>query len=132
VVAPGANELSTQVRYNHSDDTFVTLYGDDVDALNPATREGQQVTGVGGTLTLQTDGIRQVGGFKLELGQKFTFRDLEHGRKQLRSAGAADGSTHDEHVLAGYALLGRDVGRLSLQGGLRVEHTDTDLWFSEG
>lgn len=71
-------------------------------------------------------------GLKVETGYRGTFRIIENNYEveELQSAewttldGFFDNFTYTENILAGYATLGQQVGKVTWQAGLRAEYTD--------
>jgi outer membrane receptor protein involved in Fe transport len=132
-VQPQRNELSAEVRFNRARDVTLNEFATLAGATAPAALRGDSrsdLANVTRQLNAQVDYTRQLGGFRLETGYKGTFRRLSN-QYALDSifGGVADPAlrtvndfTYDENVHAGYGLLTRAVGKLSLQGGLRVEH----------
>ncbi|MFL5384995.1 MAG: TonB-dependent receptor domain-containing protein [Longimicrobiaceae bacterium] len=135
-VQPQRNELSAELRFNRSRDEqgnqFTTvpgpnpppsLRGDSRTDLDNVTRQ----------LNAQVDYTRQLGATRLETGYKGTFRRLSNdftldslfGGVPDLSLRLVNDFTYDENVHAGYGLVTRAFGPLSLQGGLRLEHAAT-------
>ena len=132
-VQPQRNELSAEVRFNRSRDATVNEFATLAGATAPAALRGDSrsdLANVTRQFNAQLDYTRQLGGFRLETGYKGTFRRLSN-EYTLDSifGGVPDPSlrlendfTYDENVHAGYGLVTHPIGKVSLQGGLRVEH----------
>src|SRR4051812_13144305 len=142
-IQPQRNELSAEVRFNRSHDetgsAFTTepgdtpppsLRGDSRSDLDNLTRQ----------FNAQLDYTRQLGATKLETGYKGTFRRLSNdftldslfGGVPDPALRLVNDFTYDENVHAGYGLVTRAFGSLSLQGGLRVEHASNTFQLANG
>jgi len=138
VAQPQKNELSADFRFNRSRDDqnsaffFQPVSGaalfplrDAENLLNNVVREGNA----------QVDWTRVFGATKLETGWKGTLRRMDnHYLTDSLTNGVPDASTrrtnnfqYDENVQAGYALVTQTLGKVALQGGLRLEVAGTDF-----
>lgn len=136
---PRSHELSTELRFNRSDEeertllwrqpvsdpaASIELESNDVDALN---RE----------LVGQLDYTRPLGeGAKLEIGYKGSARWLDRDYVVLEDplgSGAwapsdlSNAFAFDEQVQAVYGVLSRGIGKWELQSGLRGEYANQDF-----
>lgn len=141
IVAPQRNELSAEVRFNRSRDetvnAFTTIPGDNPP---PGLRGDSRsdLSNVTRQFNAQLDYTRQLGGFRVETGYKGTFRRLANdftldsifGGVPDLDLRLVNDFTYDENVHAGYGLVTRALGSLSLQAGLRVENAATTFRLS--
>ncbi|HEX2076577.1 MAG TPA: TonB-dependent receptor [Longimicrobium sp.] len=144
-VTPQQHELATELRVNRSDFENSNRLSDQVLNLdgtraNDTPRlEGLLTSALTTTLSFQADYTRPLGErTKLETGYKGTMRALDNQFDVTEFDYAAGGWTpntlrsnafeYDETVHAGYAVLNQGVGRVDLQGGLRVEHTGREFF----
>ncbi|HYH80239.1 MAG TPA: TonB-dependent receptor, partial [Longimicrobium sp.] len=137
-MVPQKHELSADFRFNRSRDdqnsrfTFDPLSGDALFPLRDAQNLLNNVVREGNA---QLDYTRAFGATKLEAGWKGTLRWMNnHLVTDSLTGGAADPGTrrtndfqYDENVQAGYAMLTQTMGKVALQGGLRLEVANTDF-----
>jgi ferric enterobactin receptor len=135
IMTPQRHEISGEVRFNQSDDTdrnrYLTyLFSGGVPQNEPSSLRSNDLDARTREWTFQTDYTRALSGaVKLEAGYKGTLRSLENDYLERLTGGPitdrAYAFTYDEDVHAGYGLLTGTLGRLSLQGGLRLEEART-------
>lgn len=138
---PQRDELSAEVRFNHSTTDFASSYLDRVLSLDgviapdPA-RERNALDESRDELTFQTDAVRPLGAKgKLELGYKGVVRTLDNTQDVsnfsydtddfVHDAARSNAFTYDDQVHALYAVASRSAGKFGLQGGVRVEQAMT-------
>ncbi|HEX8393465.1 MAG TPA: TonB-dependent receptor [Longimicrobium sp.] len=139
-ITPQKHELNTEIRANHVNNDFDGVVDERLvrDAQGSPTgliRRGQITEAVASTFTAQADYTRPLGPAKLETGYKGTLRLLDNDQS-VRSFNDGTGVwtetgssrfEYDETVHAGYGVLSRAFGKVDVQGGLRLEHTDRDF-----
>ncbi len=140
---PRKHEISTELRFNHTQDTDETLIW-----LQPmnlgGTNTGGQIQGENDNtrsrtsqLTAQLDYTKVFGtGAKLESGFKGYGRWLDRDYTVLNDATGSGTWTRgslsntfafDENVQAGYGVVSKTKGKFDLQGGLRAEWAKRDF-----
>jgi outer membrane receptor protein involved in Fe transport len=123
----GRRETSLEARYNASADSWDARLGD---AALDELRELQRNETMTRDLSLQADIRRSALGVRFELGGRAEQRLMDTDLSIAGASGAAGAARsnafdYDERIYAGYLLASRAIGRLSVQGGARVEHADT-------
>ncbi len=139
-LAPQQNEITAEVRYNDGTNNDLQRFleqGMDASGLaagTPFLRRDARANHTQ-TASAQLDVIRPLHGFKVETGLKGTLRTLAddlnaqtavNGTLQTDAVRSLD-NTFGEQVYAGYAQASRQVGKVSFQGGVRLEQARTDL-----
>jgi ferric enterobactin receptor len=140
---PRKHEISTELRFNHSQDADHALIW-----LQPLTLSGTPSSGQlegenddtrsrTSQLTGQLDYTKVFGtGAKLESGFKGYGRWLDRDYVVVKDAngtgawtrsGLSNTFAFDENVQAIYGVLSKSVGKFDLQGGLRGEHASRDF-----
>jgi outer membrane receptor protein involved in Fe transport len=139
---PRTHELSADARFtrNRADAlnrfTTETLRLDGSPGGSPATVRLNDLDASTDQWTGQLDYTRPLGGsVRLETGYKGTVRRLANDLdvtlldtlrgEFVRDTGRSNAFTYGEQVHAGYAVLGRTLGSVMLQGGLRIEQAWT-------
>ncbi|MBW3661350.1 MAG: TonB-dependent receptor, partial [Gemmatimonadetes bacterium] len=137
---PRKHELSSEIRFNRSDDDESTLLWRQ-SATDPSARieiESQNVDALDNELVGQLDYTRPLGEFtKLETGYKGTARWLDRDYTVLEDelgSGVltpdpelSNAFTFEEQVQAVYGVVTRNLGTVELQGGLRAEYASQDF-----
>ena len=141
-VTPNRNVLSTELRVSHGRNRNESRFTDRTLSLEGArgdtpdgieTNDTEERTN---TLFLQGDYTRAVlADTKLETGYKATLRhmtsDFDVANLAAESGGfepdlgRSNAFAYDERVHAVYGVVSQHVGKLDLQGGLRLERADT-------
>jgi outer membrane receptor protein involved in Fe transport len=147
-VVPQRNELSAEVRFNRPD--FWTTNRFTVDSLaldgtvlgDQPQLERTRMTALAHNLTFQTDYTRALAErTKLETGYKGVLRNLDneyllgsfsYPLNQWVRDGNSNQFEYEDQVHAVYGVLTQNLGKLDLQGGLRVERTASDFVLSGG
>jgi outer membrane receptor protein involved in Fe transport len=140
-VKPNANQLVVEGRVNHGRDdndvlfTRETLSGAGAAIGTPIGLETNLNAERSTNAFAQLDWTRELRkGMKLESGYKGTFRRQTNGFDVATGAqggalapdvGRSNAFTYDESVNAAYAVLSQNVGKVDLQGGLRLEQAET-------
>jgi ferric enterobactin receptor len=140
-LVPRKHELSTELRYNRSDDTDNTslwkqpLSGST--ALSLVEGEIDNTDALTQQLTAQLDYTRTLGErTKLETGYKGTGRWLDRnylvqkdalGTGEWLRSDLSNDFTFNEQVEAAYGVLSQGVGKFDLQAGLRAEYANRDF-----
>lgn len=134
VPAAGRSEIALEARLSGNDDVSEARYGD---ATLASLRELTRNETGNRDASLQLDVTRTLLGTKVEIGARAEERVIETDLSRsplsdtmdgVGGAAAVNGNNafdYDARIWAGYAQAGRAVGRVSLQGGLRVERADT-------
>ncbi|NJD19673.1 MAG: TonB-dependent receptor, partial [Gemmatimonadetes bacterium] len=127
VPAAGRNAITLEARLSGNDDVSEARYGD---ATLASLRELTRNETGNRDASLQLDVTRTLLGIKVETGARAEERviDTDLSRSPFGNAASLSGGNafdYDARIWAGYAQASRAVGRLSLQGGLRLEHADT-------
>jgi outer membrane receptor protein involved in Fe transport len=138
---PRLHELSAEVRWNrNAADDLTTIWRQPQDAAEPVGRsevERTETDALTRELTAQVDYTRPLGSHtKLETGYKGNARWLDRdylvlkddlGTGEWTPSDLSNAFDFDEQVQAAYGVLTRSIGKLELQGGLRVEHANRDF-----
>lgn len=140
-VDPNRNALSTEVRYNWiggRNDVLLTqaALAPDGSAIGvPLALETNLTDERQQALFAQTDWTRELRkGTKLETGYKGIFRTQRSDFDVANATGSgayqpdlgrSNAFTFDENVNAVYGVLSQNVGKVDLQGGLRLEQANT-------
>lgn len=140
---PQSHELSSELRFNRSDENELTLLWRQP-VSDPEERieiESNDVDAIEKELVGQLDYTRPLGeGAKLEVGYKGSARWLDRDYVVLEDSlgtGAwtpsdlSNAFTYDEGVQAVYGVLSRGIGKWELQGGLRGEYASTDFTLAD-
>jgi hypothetical protein len=138
---PQRHEISTELRYNRGDTDNLNEFS--LRALpgvqdGPLTdRERREIDARTDEYTLQGDYTRSFGErTKLETGYKGTMRQLDNdfdafaadqGENWAVDSGRSNAFQFDERVNAVYGVLSHGIGKVDLQGGLRLEGAATDF-----
>jgi ferric enterobactin receptor len=138
---PRAHELSAELRANRGVNETRSLFEERFlvgsDGREPRS-ERLAMDSETRVLTAQGDYTRTLdGGTRVETGYKGTLRALDNGL-EAEIFDPATGSwtpnalrsnrfDYDETVHAGYLVLGRELGPVQAQGGVRVERTDREF-----
>ncbi|HEU4561818.1 MAG TPA: TonB-dependent receptor [Longimicrobium sp.] len=138
IAQPQKNELSADLRFNRSRDDQNSLF-----AYNPVSGTAffplRDVANLQNNVIRETnaqvDYTRAFGNTKLETGVKGTFRRMDNNfLTDSLTGGVADPATrrtnnfeYDENVRAGYAQVTQTLGKLAVQGGLRLESVSNDF-----
>lgn len=147
-VEPQRHEVSAEVRFNRADFWTTNLFTVDSLALDGTVVSDQpelkntRMAAVSDNLTLQADVIRGLGErTKLEAGYKgsvrwlnndYLLRDFSYPSNQWVRDGNSNDFEYDDQVHAVYGVVSRNLGRLDLQGGLRVERATSDFVLGGG
>ncbi|HYW09141.1 MAG TPA: TonB-dependent receptor [Longimicrobium sp.] len=135
---PRRHEFSTEVRFNRGDEDERGLFTEQPLALDgnvtgaPAERERTRTDELSRNFTLQADYTRPLGGgVRLETGYKGTLRQIDSefaasvfqpaAGDYVDDASRSNAFAYDEQVHALYGVVGGSMGKVDLQGGLRVE-----------
>ncbi|HLE57831.1 MAG TPA: TonB-dependent receptor, partial [Rhodothermia bacterium] len=137
---PRKHELSTELRFNRSDDDDQTMLWRQPPASSSSTRlEGEMndTDALTQQLNGQLDYTRTLAErTKLETGFKTTERWLDRnylvrkdalGTGQWVTSNLSNDFNFDEQVQAVYGVLSHGVGKFDLQGGLRGEYASRDF-----
>ena len=141
-IEPRKHELSTELRYNRSDDDDnVLLWRTPLVGGAAAEREWTNQDNLTQTLNAQLDYTKTLKArTKLESGYKGTGRWLDRGylvQKDATGAGQwvesslSNDFEFNEMVNAGYGVLSHGVGKWDLQAGLRAEYATRDFILSK-
>lgn len=149
MVQPQRNETAAEVRFNLVDfgtgNLFtrdsLTLAGTPVGDRPELNRNDMDA--ISRNLTLQTDWTRGIAErTKLETGYKgqlrwldnsFLAEDFSYAQNQwLRDVRTSNDFEYDEQVHAVYGVLSQNLGKVDLQGGLRVERTSSEFVLQGG
>lgn len=140
---PREHELSTELRFNRSDDEDRNdLWRQPPSSPDPRIEiEHQDENALTRELIGQVDYVRTVGeSTKLETGYKgsarWTDRELtvledSLGTGELVPSDLSNAFEFDEQVQAVYGVLSRSAGKLELQAGLRAEYASQDFTLSD-
>lgn len=139
---PRRHELSTEVRFNRSDNEDRTLLW-----RQPATDptrvelEDQAVDALTREVVGQVDYVRPLGErTRLETGYKGSARWLERdyvvledelGTGEWTPSDLGNAFDFDEEVQAVYGVMSHGIGKWELQGGLRAEHASQDFTLAD-
>jgi ferric enterobactin receptor len=142
-VKPNANQLVVEGRVNHGRDendvrfTRESLSGSGAAIGTPVGLETNVTAERSTNAFAQADWTRELRkGMKLESGFKGTFRrqtnDFDvatgaQGGALSPDLGRSNAFTYHERVNAAYAVLSQNVGKVDLQGGLRLEQASTQF-----
>jgi outer membrane cobalamin receptor len=143
-IQPRAHELSADFRFNRNTSDALNRFINQPLLLDgtvngePASSRRNDIENTSDNWTVQLDYTRPLGAStRLETGFKSTLRQIDNGLAVSvldRASGAfvpdAERSNlfrYDEQVHAAYGVLGRTVGRVNLQGGVRLEQALTDF-----
>jgi outer membrane receptor protein involved in Fe transport len=140
-LVPRKHELSTEVRYNRSDDDDdVLLFRTPVNGGAQSELERNVTDNLTQSLNAQLDYTRTLRErTKLETGFKSTARWLDRnylvtkdplGTGQWVPSNLSNNFDFDEKVQAAYGVLSQGVGKWELQGGLRAEYAQRDFALS--
>ena len=141
-VEPQKNFLSTELRVSHTSSrnalllTDQTLTPEGAPSDTPMALETNDTHERSNNVFLQGDYTRMLGAStKLETGAKGTLRrmtsDFDVAQATSGSGGyepdlgRSNAFTSDERIEAAYGVVSQKVGRVDLQGGLRLERADT-------
>jgi outer membrane receptor protein involved in Fe transport len=135
---PRKHEISTELRYNRSDDNDLTLlWRQPINGTSQLERESNKTDALTQSLNAQLDYTRTLAErTKLETGYKGTGRWLDRdylvmkdalGSDQWVESSLSNDFTFNEMVQAGYGVLSRGVGKWDLQAGLRAEYANRDF-----
>jgi hypothetical protein len=142
VVAPQQNELSVDLRYAGQGNgntqsylrEFLIMNGEPADL--PAELGFNDADTDGDDFTLQADVMRPLGaGFKVDAGYKGARRATDYTQQLWRGLAEDDpdallidtGYEYRETYHQGYVTLGRQLGPLGVQAGVRGEHATTEF-----
>lgn len=136
VTEPQRHEWSTELRWSGDVDDDVSRFEIEPGpgSATPAELEWNDQHSAEDELTAKLDWARPFGdAMKVEAGYKGALRMLDSDfHEEFYAAGATDPTTvrdnvfgFDEQVHAVYGLVTQDLGDFDLQGGLRVERTET-------
>jgi ferric enterobactin receptor len=138
-VEPRRHELSTELRFNRSeDDDRTDLWRQPTDAATPRIElESNQVDALSRQLIGQVDYTRPLGAStKLETGYKGSSRWLDReylvlkddlGTGEWVRSDLSNAFEFDEQVQAVYGVLSHTIGKFDLQAGLRGEYASQDF-----
>lgn len=140
-LVPRKHELSTEVRYNRSDDDDdVLLFRTPVNGGAQSELERNVTNNLTQSLNAQLDYTKTLRErTKLETGFKSTARWLDRnylvtkdalGTGQWVTSNLSNNFDFDEKVQAAYGVLSQGVGKWDLQGGLRAEYAKRDFALS--
>ena len=137
------DEISAEVRFNHSTTDFASTYLDRVLSLDGvvAPEPGRETNGLDEArdeVNAQLDVTRPLGAKgKLEVGYKGTFRTLDNTQDVsvfsydtdvfVRDAARSNAFDYDDQVHAAYLVASRAAGKFNLQGGVRVEQATSNF-----
>jgi ferric enterobactin receptor len=135
---PRKNELSTEIRFNRSDDNDLTkLWKSPLNSTARVEGETDDTDALTQQLTAQLDWTRSFRPrTKLEAGYKGTARWLDRnflvqkdalGNGQWVTSNLSNDFSFDDKVHAAYGVLSQGYGNFDLQGGLRAEYADRDF-----
>jgi ferric enterobactin receptor len=125
--AEGSRETSVEARISRSADEWDARFGNtSLDVL----REAQRNETTNRDVSLQFDARRSYAGVRVETGGRAEQRIMDTDLAVMNAAGLGDVARsnafdYDERIYAAYLLASRPLGRVSVQGGARVEHADT-------
>lgn len=139
-IEPRKHELSTELRFNRSDDDDHTTFWRQPPASSSSTRlegETNDTDALTQTFNGQLDYTRTLAErTKLETGFKSTARWLDRnylvekdalGTNQWVISNLSNDFNFDEYVQGAYAQLSHGVGKWELQGGLRADYANRDF-----
>jgi ferric enterobactin receptor len=141
---PREHELSADLRLSRSVNDIHHRFAqyphapEGVAQSAPERREAHRIETQSSALTAQVDYTRSLPkGLRMEAGYKATLRQLDNALGVSEWRGGADGFADrpersnafrfDEQIHAGYTVLTAGRGRVQAQGGLRMEHAETDF-----
>ena len=135
---PRKNELSTEIRFNRSDDDDLTkLWKSPLNSIARVEGETDDTDALTQQLTAQLDWTKSFRPrTKLEAGYKGTARWLDRnflvqkdalGNGQWVKSNLSNDFSFDDKVHAAYGVLSQGYGNFDLQGGLRAEYADRDF-----
>lgn len=123
----GRRANSLEARFSTASDAWDARYGNaELDVL----RETQRNETATRDISLQADATRTLGAMRVEVGGRAEQRLMDTELAVRNAAGLNDvarsnGFDFDERIYAAYLMASRPLGRVSLQGGARLEHADT-------
>lgn len=137
-LVPRKHEISTELRYNRSDDEDRTmLWRQPVTGGTQIEGESNDTDALTQSLNAQLDYTRTLAArTKIETGYKGTARWLDRnylvrkdlfGNNQWVESDLSNDFGFDEKVQAAYGVLSQGVGNWDLQGGLRAEYANRDF-----
>ncbi len=140
-VQPQRDEFSAEVRFNRADFWTTNLFTLDSLAVDGSVvgerpvRQSTRMSAVADNFTVQADYTRGLGErTKLETGYKGSLRWLNNdylvrnfSYTQNDWVGDRNDFEYDEQIHAVYGVLSQNLGKMALQGGLRVERTTSDF-----
>jgi outer membrane receptor protein involved in Fe transport len=123
----GRRASSVEARFSTASDAWDARFGN---AFLDVLRETQRNETGTRDLSLQADATRMLGGVRVEVGGRGEQRLMDTELAVRGAAGDDDVARSnafdfDERIYAAYLMASRPLGRLSVQGGARVEHADT-------
>ena len=135
---PRKHEISTELRYNRSDDKDGTLlWRQPLTGGSQVEFESNDTDALNQSLNAQLDYTRTLAArTKIETGYKGTARWLDRdflvrkdplGNNQWVDSDLSNDFTFDEMVQAAYGVLSHGTGKWDLQGGLRAEYANRDF-----
>lgn len=135
---PKTHEISTELRYNRSDDSDLTkLWRSSLISAGRTEFETDDTDGLTQQLTGQVDYMKMFAPrTKLEAGYKGNLRWLDRnylvqkdalGTGQWVKSNLSNDFEFDENVEALYGVLSQGYGNFDLQGGLRAEYANRDF-----
>ena len=135
---PRKHELTTELRFNRSDDDdFTRLWKQPLASGSQVDFENDTNNGLTQQLTAQLDYLKLFRPrTKLEAGYKGNLRWLDRnflvekdplGNGQWAKSDLSNDFQFNEDVQAAYGLLSQGYGKFDLQGGLRAEYANRDF-----
>jgi outer membrane cobalamin receptor len=125
--AEGRRVTSVEARITTSADEWDARFGN---ASLDVLRESQRSETMNRDISLQFDATRSYAGVRVETGGRAGQRLIDTDLAVMNAAGVSDVARsnafdYDERIYAAYLLASRPLGRVSVQGGARLEHADT-------
>ena len=143
---PQTHTLGGEVRYSYNTEESENLFRQNIttlgqdgplfeldDSLPEAAFDGRDLTDeTVQEVSAQLDYVRPVAGFAIETGSKATYRRLDNSLRAFTQQNEdnvrrTNALLYDEAIAAAYLIAGREVGKVTVQAGVRAEQALTNF-----